>query len=135
MLSVADGRTATDWPAKAIESWRSPLGPCRTAVRAAVQAAVVADAADDVVIEIHQLGQVGRHGALAHQVAAGRHVAVEGVVRPLVFVMTAPAVEPGLSGFDVQEAAALQELGLHGAVHALDLAHRLRVAGPASTRA
>ena len=100
-----------------------------------MRAAVVADAADDVVIEIHQLGQDGRRrnlgGALAHQIAAGRHVAVEGVVRPLVIVMTTPAVDPGLGGCDVQEAAALQQFGLHGAAHALDLAYGLRMAGAA----
>ena len=49
-------------------------------------------------------------------------------MRPLVIVVATPPVETGLRCGKVQKAAALQEFGLHGAMHALDLAHGLRVA-------
>ena len=52
-------------------------------------------------------------------------------MRPLVVVVPTPGVEAGLGRFEAQKAAALQELGLHGPVQALELAHGLWMAGAA----
>jgi hypothetical protein len=92
----------------------------------AAPAAVVADAADAVVIEMDGLGQDGRAqgsqgGAPAHRAAARRDGPVERLVRAVVIVVAAPGVEAGLGGFEAQKAAALQALGL---AHGLGVAPR-----------
>ena len=63
-----------------------------------------------------------RAGPRPHEALDGR------LVRAVVVVVPAPGVEADLGGFRVQKSAALQELGLHGAVQPLELAHGLRVA-------
>ena len=55
-------------------------------------------------------------------------------MRALVIVVAAPGVEPGLGGFEAQEAAALQQFGLQRSVQPLEPAHRLRMAGAAPQR-
>ena len=55
-------------------------------------------------------------------------------MRATVIVGLAPAIQTLLCVFITGEAAALQKLDLHGAVHAFDFAHRLRVFGAAMQR-
>src|SRR5579885_1450342 len=90
-----------------------------------------ADGAQHVSRLVLGLGQPAWHGSRARAVAAGRDLEAEGLVRALVIVDRAPAIEGGLPRGEAAEHPHRQHLGLEGPVEALVLAPGLGMIGPA----
>src|SRR5882672_3357756 len=90
-----------------------------------------ADGSQDVAGLVLGLGQLAGHRSRARAVAAGRHIEAEGLVRALVVVDRAPAIEGGLHLGEGAQDFHRQHLGLEGPVEALVLAAGLGMVGPA----
>ena len=96
-----------------------------SALRAAAQAAVVADASDALIVQVLALDQSRLHRPFAHALAAGWGVTTERIMWAVVTVAGAPAIEALLHGVGVSETAVVSERGLERAVKLLDLGHGL----------
>ena len=88
-----------------------------------------ADAANDFTVVVFDLLRVFRHGAVARPIAAGRHLLIESLVRPVEIVDRSPAIKGALDLGKIAEALECEHFGLERAMEALALAAALRVKG------
>jgi hypothetical protein len=79
---------------------------------------------------VFRLRQALRHGALAWPVAAGRHLLVERLMRPLEVVDFAPGIEGTLGLGKIAETAQRKHLGVERTMEAFVLAATLRMVRP-----
>ena len=89
------------------------------------------DAANDFTVVVFDLRRVVGHGAVARPIAAGRHLLIESLVRPVEIVDRSPAIKGALDLGKIAEALECEHFGLERAMEALALAAALRVIRPA----
>src|SRR5262245_56166319 len=124
---LAIGGEWTDSDALAAEGARNVPQP-------SLEADVVlggADGADNLAVVVFDRRQAVGHGARARPIAACRDLLAESLVRPVVVVDHAPAMERAPHIDEIAEPLQGQHLGLQGAMEALVLAAALWMIGPA----
>jgi hypothetical protein len=90
-----------------------------------------ADAANDFTVVVLDLWRLLGHGAVTWPIAAGRHLLIESLVRPVEIVDRSPTVKCTLDFSKIAEAPEREHFGLQCAMEALALAAALRVIRPA----
>src|ERR1700683_1343164 len=90
-----------------------------------------ADAANDFAVVVFDLWRVFGHGAVARPIAAGRHLLIQGLVRPVEIVDRSPVIKGVLDLGKIAEAPEREHFGLERAMEALALAAALWMIVPA----